>query len=87
MALIKNIEKIVFGKSIELENVYISIDSISNYKEFMLAQVCMYSDGNKIYKIEEKSYKIEYSLNGENPFKQAYDYLKTLEEFKDAKDC
>ena len=87
MALIKNIEKIVFGKLIELENVYISVDSISNYKEFMLAQVCMYSDNSKTYKIEENTYKIEYLLNGENPFKQAYEYLKTLEDFKDAEDC
>ena len=28
-----------------------------------------------------------YDINGENPFKQAYKYLKTLPEFSDAVDC
>jgi hypothetical protein len=28
-----------------------------------------------------------YDLEGKNPIKQAYEYVKTLEEFADAKDC
>lgn len=35
----------------------------------------------------EELIKCSYDMNGENPFKQAYVHVKTLEAFKDAKDC
>jgi hypothetical protein len=35
----------------------------------------------------EELIKCIYDMNGDNPFKQAYLYVKTLEAFKDAKDC
>jgi hypothetical protein len=28
-----------------------------------------------------------YDIDGENPIKQAYEYLKTTDQFSDAKDC
>ena len=34
-----------------------------------------------------KVFFCDYKFNGENPFKQAYLYLKTLSEFADAVDC
>lgn len=47
----------------------------------------------KVYKETDKepfafsSFVCAYDLNGGNPLQQAYAHLKTLEEFKDAKDC
>jgi hypothetical protein len=35
----------------------------------------------------EELIKCTYDINGDNPFKQAYLHIKTLEAFKDAEDC
>lgn len=35
----------------------------------------------------DRSYDCGYSLDGDNPIKQAYQHLKTLPEFADAQDC
>ncbi len=32
-------------------------------------------------------YVTSYNIDGENPFKQAYEYIKTLPEYADAIDC
>ena len=34
-----------------------------------------------------RQFSCDYDINGENPIKQAYLYLKTLPEFSDAIDC
>lgn len=36
---------------------------------------------------KEEWYSCDYDINGENPLKQAYAYLKTLPEYADAIDC
>lgn len=38
-------------------------------------------------RLDSTSLECSYNINGENPFKQAYEYLKTLPEFVDAVDC
>lgn len=35
----------------------------------------------------EEFHTCEYNFEGQNPFKQAYEYLKTLPEFEDSEDC
>jgi len=35
----------------------------------------------------DNGYYCAYDINGENPIKQAYEYLKTLPEFANATDC
>lgn len=35
----------------------------------------------------ETAHECAYVMSGENPIKQAYEYLKTLPEFADAVDC
>lgn len=35
----------------------------------------------------DEGFVCDYALDGENPIKQAYQYLKTLPEYKNAKDC
>lgn len=36
---------------------------------------------------DEDIFSTAYNINGENPFKQAYLYLKSLPEYADAEDC
>lgn len=36
---------------------------------------------------EERSFEAAYSLDGNNPIKQAYEHLKTTEMFAGAEDC
>jgi hypothetical protein len=38
------------------------------------------------YFSEEKNFRCDYDINGENPIKQAYVYLKTLPEFEGVSD-
>ena len=35
----------------------------------------------------DNGYSFSYDITGENPIKQAYEYLKTLPEFSNATDC
>jgi hypothetical protein len=35
----------------------------------------------------DKMYECDYKINGSNPINQAYEYIKTIDEFADAVDC
>jgi len=47
-------------------------------------QTCAQSNGDPLTYVY---YTTRYDMDGENPFKQAYEYLKTLPEFEGATDC
>jgi len=49
-------------------------------------QVCVYKD-IKYPPFAENNYSCAYDINGDNPIKQAYEYLKTLPKFANATDC
>lgn len=83
MAITKNIET-QFG--ITIENAYLRIESIEINRDLMTINLKKYADKEKSF-FAEKNYTCMYNINGENPFKQGYVYLKTLEEFKEAEDC
>ena len=36
---------------------------------------------------EDRSFEAAYDLEGKNPIKQAYEYLKTTDQFLNAQDC
>lgn len=36
---------------------------------------------------EERSFESAYDMNGSNPIQQAYEHLKTTDNFADAEDC
>lgn len=45
-----------------------------------------YKDASKNISFSDKSFSCNYDISGENPIKQAYEYLKTLPEFSGATD-
>jgi hypothetical protein len=65
---------------------YIKVGSVSASKSDSTATVCFLEaeDGKLLF---EKTYGFKIDLDGPNPIKQAYEYLKTLPEFSDAEDC
>lgn len=83
MALRKNVE---LETGIKVEGSYLRVEIPSLTKDTLSFVVRKYADIDKPY-FKETFYNTSYDINGTNPFEQAYEYLKTLEEFKDAEDC
>ena len=52
----------------------------------MSFHVRMYASVSKPF-FDEKVFSCDYDILGENPFKQAYKYIKSLSEFSDATDA
>lgn len=73
-------------KGISIDNSYIRVEFPSCTKDTITFSVRKYVVEDKPF-FEESVYTTTYNLEGENPFKQAYLYLKTLPEFQDAVDC
>lgn len=72
---------------ISVSNAYVRIENISlSGKTFGAAQVNMYANTPSDGVLSSASYGFPYDLAGDNPIKQAYDYLKTLPEFAGAAD-
>lgn len=82
MALRKNIE---LETGIKVNDAYLRVEIPSLTKDTLSFVVRKYADIDKPY-FKETFYNTSYDINGTNPFKQAYEYLKTLEEFKESKD-
>jgi hypothetical protein len=75
-----------FGQETELQNLYIKVTSAYATKQEVKATVTALAsvDGNALF---TESHNFVLDLDGPNPIKQAYLYLKTLPEFADAVDC
>lgn len=87
MALTKQIEMVSnFGDIVVFNNAYFAITSISGNKNNIDVCLSLFKEKNGIL-IKSDIYSFIPSLQGENFITQAYEYLKTLEEFKDAEDC
>ena len=87
MALRKNINMTISSDiNFVVENAYIKVDFVSGDKNTINITVGYYktNESNNCFKVN--SYSFNPSLDN-NFIKQAYEYLKTLEEFKDAEDC
>jgi hypothetical protein len=87
MALQKNI-KIVdnFGIEVEIPNAYIKIHDLNCTKDVIRFNVLINKEKDKL-NLSTQVYSCNYDIDGENPIKQGYLYLKTLPEFTDAVDC
>lgn len=83
MAIIKNVN---LGNGIKVDSAYLRVENITLDKTSMTFNVRKYVDKTKSF-FSEYYLTCPYNIDGENPFKQAYEYLKTLEEFKDSEDC
>lgn len=58
-----------------------------NGKTSISFQVRSYKDESDLPAFADVSYEAAYDLNGNNPISQAYNYIKTLPEFLESRDC
>jgi hypothetical protein len=87
MALQKNIKLTDnFGIEVEIPNAYIKISKVECTKNQMNFFIDIKQNSSEIPFLN-KVEKLDYDINGVNPIKQAYLYLKTLPEFAGAVDC
>ncbi len=87
MALSKNLKiKTNIGIDVDVQNAYIKIVSVFGNKSEMTAElhICK-AQGEE--PLQRKTYAYTYQIDGSNPIKQGYEFLKTLADFSDAKDC
>lgn len=72
-----------------VENAYKRVEMVQIAdKSKMLFTVKSYAGSPLEFQaFDTKSYQCEYDIDGKNPIKQAYVYLKTLPEFESAQDC
>ena len=85
MAISRNIDT---EWGITVPNSYCRVEAVSLInKEEIKFHVRSYVSTQGVPFFKEEVLSCEYELNGDNPIKQAYLYLKTLPEFSDAEDC
>jgi uncharacterized protein YecE (DUF72 family) len=75
-----------FGEVIIFEDAYVKVTHVSSTKDFAVATYKFFKTqlGKEL---EERIIQFSLDLEGSNPIKQAYQFLKTLPEFSDAVDC
>jgi len=75
-----------YKQDVTINNCYIKVSNVLATKSACTSTVLFMS--NQLGEVlEERPYFFEYNITGENPIKQAYEYLKTLPEFANATDC
>ncbi len=88
MALIKSITLSVYGKDLVFDNAYHEVKSITGDKQSVDFLVFVYDNINKNNIIQQKNYTFSPNVvdSAPNFYKQAYEYLKTTDEYKGATD-
>jgi hypothetical protein len=87
------LKKSINFKGIEIKDAYIRISRFDGDKNTLSFGVSFHSDpnaqafDNKTYLLNDAEAGVVYVLDGDNPIKQAYQFLKTLPEFAGAVDC
>lgn len=85
MAIKTNIDT---DTGLSVQNVYCRVEDIQCSSKNSMAFSLKYYVSQEINKaFETTNHGCPYTLEGKNPFAQAYEYLKTLPEFSDAVDC
>jgi hypothetical protein len=86
MALKKNHSIQFHNKNVVFENCYFKVSQVSAAKEKAVATVhAMTESGGSV--IDRKDYTFVPTLDGANFIAQAYNHLKTLDDFASAVDC
>lgn len=83
MAIRINVE---LNNGIKVEGAYLRVEYPTITKDSISFHLRKYINVEKPF-FSEDILSTSYDINGENPFKQAYLYLKSLEEYADAEDC
>jgi hypothetical protein len=71
----------------EVTEAYCRVEDVKVNKTTAYCVLRKYKDNTGVSHFAEDGIAYSYALNGGNPIKQAYDYLKTLPEFEGATDC
>lgn len=88
MALKKSITALNnFQEQQTFDNAYIKVHKISGGKEGMQVVALTYKSEGSDVVIKTTKFDFVPALNGVNFIAQAYDYMKEMPEFADAKDC
>lgn len=80
------LKKTILFKGISVKDCYIKVWQFNGSKTDLSFGVS-YHNTKDDEMFDSKTYNCKYTLESENPIKQAYTYLKTLSEFVDAQDC
>lgn len=87
MALKKQITlKSNFGDDVTFNEAYIKVETLIGNKSQLRIDVSVHKKQNEQV-VDRKNYFFTPDLDGKNFVAQAYDHLKTLEEFSNAVDC
>jgi hypothetical protein len=87
MALKKQITlKNNFGDDVTFNEAYIKVENLIGNKSQLRFDVSIHKKQNEQI-VDRKSYFFTPDLDGKNFIAQAYDHLKTLEEFAGTMDC
>jgi hypothetical protein len=82
------IEKTVTTQhGIEVKNAYHRVEGLSVVRKDKIHFHVRSSVDGVLPHFLDTDYQCAYTLDGENPIKQAYEHLKTLPEFSGATDC
>lgn len=84
MALKKTIK---LNSGIEVKDSYIRVETVTIAEKQTASVVVNYYFDKTKSSVKQTSHLCAYAIDGVNPIKQAYDYLKTLPEFDGAQDC
>lgn len=80
-------QKISTPYGVSVSNAYQRVEGVwFNAKDQISFNLRSYADESCPF-IHEIAFTCSFDIEGENPFRQAYEYLKTLPEFADAVDC
>lgn len=80
------ITKTINFKGLEIKNAYLKVWCFEGDKNEIRFGLGTYQAKGKGL-IDSQQYSFPYLIEAGNPIKQAYDFLKTLEDFSDAGDC
>jgi hypothetical protein len=75
-----------FGEISTFEDAYLKVTSVGGSKESFAFELSTFKEQGGLF-LNKEVYPLAFDLDGPNPIKQAYEYLKTLPEFSDATDC
>jgi hypothetical protein len=85
MALEKTVQA---PQGFEAQNAYHRVEGLQvKNKTTISYMVRSYKDHSGVPAFADCQYESSYSIDGKNPIAQAYEHLKTLPEFENAKDC
>lgn len=86
MALKKTVDMLIGFQAVD---AYHRVECVSiDTKTTMSFRVRTYKDGsNSFPAFDDKGYSCAYDMSGTNPIAQAYEFIKTKEEFQGAEDA